>query len=99
MTQETFVRVIVMKDGDDYIAQCLEYDICANASDVESALKRFVTKFSFERNFSIERNGSPFAGIDRAPDEYFDMWVDCSDKGEVSAPGSHITFAKCLEAA
>ncbi len=99
MTHETFVRVIVLKDGDDFVAQCLEYDICAHGSDEKSAMKRFITKFGFERNLSIERNRSPFAGIDPAPDEYFSLWDECKDKGEVLAPGSHFTVAKCLEAA
>ena len=99
MTQEIFIRVIVFKEEGTYIAQCLEYDICAYAKDEETVLKHFVTKFGFERNLSIERNGAPFAGIESAPEEYEQMWVKCVEKSGHQYPGSHITVARCLKAA
>lgn len=41
MTQEIFARVILFKDGDSFIAQCLEYDILAHGLSEESTIKRF----------------------------------------------------------
>ncbi len=95
MTQGNFARVIVFKDGDDWIAQCLEYDICAHAKDEETLKQRFIALFGFERNMSIERNGSPFAGIDKAPEQFFEMWNRCIEAGEMEAPGGHIALARC----
>jgi hypothetical protein len=95
MTQEKFARVIVFKDGDHFVAQCLEYDICAYAKDEESVKRRFVSIFGFERNLSIERNGSPFAGIDPAPKKFHDLWANCEAAGEFEAPGGHLSLARC----
>lgn len=102
MSQEQFARVLVFKDGDSFIAQCLEYDICAHAKDEETLRKRFIALFNFERNLSIERAGTPFAGVPKAPDEFDEMWRACVhaenmdgiDEG-LSIPGVHVTLAKC----
>lgn len=95
MTQEKYARVIVFEEGGHLVAQCLEYDICVHAKDEASLKQRFVARFGFERNLSIERNGAPFAGIPKAPQEYYDMWANCVSAGEIDAPGGHLTLARC----
>ncbi len=72
----TYARVLVFQEGNQWIAQCLDFDICAHAKDEATLLSRFSAVFSFERNLSIERKGNPFAGLDPAPEEYHEMWRD-----------------------
>lgn len=95
MSTQQFARVIVFKDGDQFVAQCLEFDICAHAKDEETLLKRFAAVFAFERNLSIERNGAPFAGIDPAPEEFHKLWNDLEKTDEaLEVPGVHLTMAR-----
>ena len=61
------VRVLIFREGESYVAQCLEYDISAFAPDKETLQNRFVSVFGLERNISLDRGGVPFAGIDPRP--------------------------------
>ena len=95
MTQENYARFILFKEGDTYIAQCLEYDIMAHGNTEEKAKKRFEAVFNFERNLSIERGGSPFANIPKAPKEFFDMWDKCDSKEDLTFSKTQLSVAKC----
>ena len=68
------VRVLIFREGEAYIAQCLEYDISAFAPDKETLLNRFVNVFGMEMNISLDRGGAPFAGVAPAPQQFHDMW-------------------------
>lgn len=93
MTQEQ-VRVIVFEDDGVYVAQCLEYDICAFAGDMETLRRRFAGLFAFEHNLSIERNGAPFAGIDQAPQNFHDMWNDHTDPDTFTIAKAPVVMAR-----
>ena len=68
------IRVIFFKDGDLWCAQCLEYDIGAQAADLDTVRRRFDMALSIERKTSIELCGKPYAGIDPAPEHFHEMW-------------------------
>ncbi len=72
MTQT--IRVIVFQDGGLWVAQCLEYDIGAQAQDVDTLMSRFEVTFKTELKESMVRHGKPLAGIDRAPERFHRMW-------------------------
>jgi len=74
MENETELRVIIFREGNSFIAQCLEHDISAFASDMKTLKKRFMGVLAAEWNISLERNGEPLAGIDPAPKQFHDMW-------------------------
>jgi hypothetical protein len=61
------IRVIVFKDDDAWVAQCLEYDIGAQAEDIDTLNERLSAALKMEFKESIEQHGTPFAGIDPAP--------------------------------
>ena len=71
---ETHVRAIVFKECDGYIAQCLEYDICAQAPDITSLLDRF--EMTVEAEFSeCHRRGKEARDcIPPAPQLYWQLW-------------------------
>jgi hypothetical protein len=74
MTEAIRIRAILFRDGELWVGQCLEYDIGAQASDLDQLHSRLLIAIDCERKESVARNGAPFAGIDRAPQHFFDMW-------------------------
>ena len=74
------IRAVVFRDGDAWIAQCLEYDICVQADDTDALLANLNVAIQAECDLSKEKNGSAFAGIDKAPKHFFEMWGRCSSR-------------------
>ncbi len=68
------IRVIVFQDDGLWVAQCLEYDIGAQAADIDSLNDRLIVVLKAECKESLERHGKPFAGIDPAPERFHLMW-------------------------
>jgi hypothetical protein len=68
------IRALFFKDGDLWVGQCLEFDIGAQARDLDTARSRLRMAIEIERKTSIEINGAPFKGIDPAPAYFHDMW-------------------------
>ncbi|KAB2943963.1 MAG: hypothetical protein K8F92_04355 [Hyphomicrobium sp.] len=67
------LRVIVFKEGDVWIAQGLEIDICAQGPDLKAVKERFLVTLRSE----IE-HGDP-SSIGPGPDEFFSLWAKRSD--------------------
>lgn len=74
MPTEDKIRVVIFKEDDLWVAQCLEYDIGAQASDVETLGRHLTATLQAELAESARRTGKPFGGIEQAPKQYFDMW-------------------------
>ncbi len=68
------IRVLVFKEGDLWVAQCLEYDIGAQARDLDALNIRLCAAVKAEAAESLERNGEMFKGIPPAPQMFHDMW-------------------------
>jgi hypothetical protein len=68
------IRVIVFKEDGQWVAQCLEVDVCAQADDLDMLSERLMVTLKAELKESLERNGKPFAGIDPAPKRFHMMW-------------------------
>jgi hypothetical protein len=67
MSNPEKISVVIYREADLWIAQCLEYDIGAQADDIESLWDRLLLTLRMEAS---ERGGNgvgPFAGIDPAP--------------------------------
>ena len=74
MSEISQIRVLVTKEGDYWTAQCLEYDIGAQARDPNDLPKRLIAALEAERQETIQRYGRPFACINRAPHHFFEAW-------------------------
>lgn len=74
------VRAVVFREDDLYIAQCIEYDICAQASDIDSALDRLELTIHAECAWSHERDIPALDGIAPAPNYFHALW----DKGSLA---------------
>ena len=75
MTQEEHIlKVLLMKDQDMYVVQCLDYDIVAQGRTKSEAQSRFI------RSFIATLEGYASRGIDfrkvvpKAPQRYWDAY-------------------------
>jgi hypothetical protein len=68
------IRVLIAKEGDYWIAQCLEYDIGVQSRDPNELAKRLMAALEAERAETIRRHGKAFAGLQAAPDHFFKAW-------------------------
>jgi hypothetical protein len=78
------LRVVVFQEEGAWVAQCLEFDIGAQAPDFKTLLRRFDLTMKVELEESIRRSGIPFAGIDPAPPYLQAMWEQDSPKPRMS---------------
>jgi hypothetical protein len=74
MATKEQIRVIIAKEGDYWVAQCLEYDIGAQARELDQLRNRLVAAMDAEYKESMRRHGKAFAGIDPAPRYFRDLW-------------------------
>jgi len=72
--RHTLVRAVIFQDSDLWVAQCLEYDIGAQAPDLETLQSRLGLVIRAELLTSLEMGNEPFGGINAAPKRFFDMW-------------------------
>ncbi len=70
MPKETSLRIVVYKEDDMFIAQCLEYDICAQAKDRETLSERMEFLMECEMH-EMEKTGQE---LDAAPAVFHNMW-------------------------
>jgi len=68
------LRVVVFKDGHQWCAQCLEYDIGAESEDLDDLPTRFLLTLEADLSESVRVHGEPFAGIDPAPEYFHKKW-------------------------
>lgn len=100
-TQERMeLRVVAYREGDYYIAQGLEFDICVQAKTIEELQDRFDLAAFATLAICAERGTDPYEGIPRAPSEFWEMFENAHalptriaharsgvvGRGEVSAP-------------
>jgi hypothetical protein len=68
------VRVVAYKEGDTYVAQCLEHDICVQAPTL-SALQRRFDKVIIASFCACSENNTAFNdAFPPAPREFWDMY-------------------------
>ena len=68
------IRVVILREGDYWVAQCLEYDIGAQAKNLRDLRAHLDLTLQAELQESLNRHGEPFAGIDPAPKYFHDLW-------------------------
>ena len=60
----TTLRTVVFKDGDMWVAQCLEHDVCVQACDLTTLRSRMEVAMAVEI----------LQAVPPAPGRFFDMW-------------------------
>ena len=94
MTTETLaeISVIVFRRGKWWIAQCLQYDIGAQAFTAEDAIYEIQRSLVGHVLISVKHERQPFAGLGRAPQAYWNMFTTAKLKLQsteipMAAPG------------
>ena len=68
------LRVVVFRDNEKWIAQCVEFDIGAQGETFDDVATRFALAIGADFQESMQRHGKPFGGIDPAPRWYAELW-------------------------
>ena len=68
------LRIIAFRDGDIWVAQCLEHDIGTQAKNLNDLWAQLDLTIRAEIQDSMERDVEPFAGIGPAPTYFQKMW-------------------------
>lgn len=72
MTNEQTLTIFIAREGEVYVAQCIEYDICAQASDMDTLFTRMTGLINAESEEGKRRTGRPFGDLPPAPSFYAD---------------------------
>lgn len=81
------IRAVAYKEGSSYIAQGLEYDICAQAHTLEDLHKKFIFNVVATIAVCVELGRKPLEGIAKAPEEFWRMFDDAKEL-TLSGPSS-----------
>lgn len=71
---ETTIRAIVFKDGEKYVAQCIEYDIACQADTIADLIDRLDLTIEAEFATCEERGKRTKDCIAPAPNYYHQLW-------------------------
>lgn len=77
-TQTFAVSVLLHRDGDAWVAQCLEYDLAAQGVSPELAKQRFLHALTAQIISDVSDKKEPLSELGQAPQRYFDQLVDKS---------------------
>jgi hypothetical protein len=64
------VRIVTFKEGEIWVAQCLEHDVCVQAADLATLGSRIEMALQAE---------SPLDKLPQAPAHFFELWDKKSD--------------------
>jgi hypothetical protein len=68
------VHALIIRQGDHWVAQCLEYDIAAQAPNFDTLRTILIETLDAEHEESLRRHKKAFAGIDPAPRYFHERW-------------------------
>lgn len=81
-TESNTLRIIAIREGDLWVAQCLEYDICVQGEDLAQAKRRMKVALEHEARITKEKYGVEYKGIPAAPDFFKALFDGTENKLE-----------------
>ena len=73
-SQTENLRVVVFAEGEAWIAQALELDVCAQGANPDEARERFLDTLDCELSMALDAGEDPTESIGAAPKQFFSMW-------------------------
>ena len=70
------LRVVIYMEQDRFVAQCLEYDVCAQGKTIGDTIKFIHLALLETKDDSLKRHGQAFAYVNEAPSQFHKMWED-----------------------
>jgi hypothetical protein len=77
------LRVVAFREGDAWIAQCVDYDLSVQGADLAQVKRRMTALIKLEADFTTKNSGECFAGLEPAPD-YFQAMFEQAEESLVS---------------
>lgn len=81
-SDEHKIHVVIFRNGEWLIAQCLEHDIATQAHDVKELLREVERIISAHILVADQEGSEPFANIPKAPRRFWEMYKDATAKLE-----------------
>lgn len=82
------MRVIIRKEGEMFVGQCLEHDICAQGCNMNELMERLAFTVALEK----EERGGSLDDIDPAPEAFHQIW-DASRRFQNPEDGFELALA------
>lgn len=85
------LRVVIFREGEHLVAQCLEHDIAAQGATLADVQDAFLKELVKTIILALELNREPLKAIPKAPETYWNMFksVEASPwKHEMPIPSS-----------
>lgn len=64
------MRVVITKEGDKFVGQLLDHDICSQGATIDQLMDRLGLTIDLEK----DARGGSLADIGPAPDEFHKIW-------------------------
>jgi predicted RNase H-like HicB family nuclease len=75
------VSVLLHRDGDAWVAQCLEFDLAAQAPTKEEVKRRFMRTLTQQIVADLLDDNTPLSKLPQAPSRYFEDSVTSMTSG------------------
>ncbi len=83
---EQALRVVVYRDEDVFIAQCLELDVAAHGDSPDAALRAFDLALVRHQAVARHMGTEAFGNVGPAPRAFFEMWDRLCAQGHERRP-------------
>lgn len=71
---EHLIRAVAFKEGDWWVAQCLDYDLATQARGLKELIDEVQRLLASHLLLARRERVEPFAGIGRAPQRFWDLY-------------------------
>lgn len=93
----TTISAVIYPENDQWVGQCVEYDIGAQASSMDDLRERLEAAIFANLNESLRMSDVPFGGIDPAPEQFHKMLEQCAELPPIgSIEKDHVSVAMRL---
>lgn len=82
---ERQVRLLIMREHEYLVAQCLEYDIAVQGRTPDEVIQRFQDTFTDVVILANEYGDQPLSNLGPAPQTYEHLWNNASKLGMLKA--------------
>jgi hypothetical protein len=88
MVESLSIRAVVFQDGERWIAQCLEYDLCTSAEDRKELTRKLASQLRLQIVLDLAKGKKPFQDLPRAPQRFWEMYSGSTPDELVQIRGS-----------
>ncbi|HEV2856012.1 MAG TPA: hypothetical protein VHC97_24710 [Thermoanaerobaculia bacterium] len=88
MVESLSIRAVVYQDGEWWIAQCLEYDLCTSAKDRGKLTRKLASQLRLQIVLDLAKGKKPFQDLPRAPQRFWEMYSGSTPDELVQIRGS-----------